>query len=162
VGIGTATPGQRLSVAGTVESASGGFKFPDGTVQTTAAVGGSGGGGTITGVNAGAGLTGGGSSGSVTLDIGAGTGLSVGADNISGGTNSAALLVSGSLGVSGSGTITATNLVGNGANLTALNASNLFSGTVPTNRMPGLAGDVTSSAGTVATTLTNTGVTAGN
>src|SRR5437660_1443352 len=81
VGIGTTAPGQRLSVAGTVESTSGGFKFPDGTVQNTAAVGGGGGGGTITGVNAGAGLTGGGSSGSVTLDIGAGTGLSVGADS---------------------------------------------------------------------------------
>lgn len=37
VGIGTATPGQRLTVAGTVESTSGGFKFPDGSVQTTAA-----------------------------------------------------------------------------------------------------------------------------
>lgn len=36
VGIGTASPAQLLSVAGTVESTSGGFKFPDGTVQTTA------------------------------------------------------------------------------------------------------------------------------
>jgi hypothetical protein len=36
VGIGTASPGQLLSVAGTVESTSGGFKFPDGTTQTTA------------------------------------------------------------------------------------------------------------------------------
>ncbi len=36
VGIGTATPGQKLSVAGTIESTSGGFKFPDGTIQTTA------------------------------------------------------------------------------------------------------------------------------
>ena len=40
VGIGTSTPAQLLSVAGTVESTAGGFKFPDGTVQTTA-VGGS-------------------------------------------------------------------------------------------------------------------------
>ena len=38
VGIGTATPGQKLSVNGTIESTSGGVKFPDGTVQTTAAV----------------------------------------------------------------------------------------------------------------------------
>ncbi|MBC7420543.1 MAG: hypothetical protein H7328_07430, partial [Bdellovibrio sp.] len=37
VGIGTATPGQRLTVAGTIESTSGGVKFPDGTVQATAA-----------------------------------------------------------------------------------------------------------------------------
>jgi hypothetical protein len=36
VGIGTSTPGQKLSVAGTIESQSGGFKFPDGTVQATA------------------------------------------------------------------------------------------------------------------------------
>jgi hypothetical protein len=43
VGIGTTTPGQKLTVAGTIESMSGGFKFPDGTVQTTAATGGSGG-----------------------------------------------------------------------------------------------------------------------
>jgi hypothetical protein len=38
VGIGTASPGQRLEVAGTVFSSSGGFRFPDNTVQTTAAV----------------------------------------------------------------------------------------------------------------------------
>jgi hypothetical protein len=39
VGIGTPTPGQKLSVAGTIESTSGGIKFPDGTTQTTAASG---------------------------------------------------------------------------------------------------------------------------
>ncbi len=38
VGIGTTTPGQLLSVAGTIESTSGGFEFPDGTTQTTAAI----------------------------------------------------------------------------------------------------------------------------
>jgi hypothetical protein len=37
VGIGTASPGEKLSVAGTVESTGGGFKFPDGSVQSTAA-----------------------------------------------------------------------------------------------------------------------------
>lgn len=42
VGIGTGTPTQRLSVAGIVESISGGFRFPDGTVQTTAAAPGAG------------------------------------------------------------------------------------------------------------------------
>ncbi len=44
VGIGTNSPGQKLSVAGIVESTSGGFKFPDGTVQTTAGGGGGSGG----------------------------------------------------------------------------------------------------------------------
>lgn len=39
VGIGTTSPGQKLTVAGTVESTSGGFKFPDGTTQATAASG---------------------------------------------------------------------------------------------------------------------------
>lgn len=37
VGIGTASPNQKLSVTGIVESTSGGFKFPDGTVQASAA-----------------------------------------------------------------------------------------------------------------------------
>jgi hypothetical protein len=36
VGIGTSTPSQKLTVAGTVQSTTGGFKFPDGSVQTTA------------------------------------------------------------------------------------------------------------------------------
>jgi hypothetical protein len=36
VGIGTATPAQKLSVAGMLESTSGGYKFPDGTIQATA------------------------------------------------------------------------------------------------------------------------------
>ncbi len=39
VGIGSAAPGSKLTVAGTVESTSGGFKFPDGTTQTSAASG---------------------------------------------------------------------------------------------------------------------------
>jgi len=37
VGIGTTTPSQKLTVAGTIESTSGGIKFPDGTTQTTSA-----------------------------------------------------------------------------------------------------------------------------
>lgn len=36
VGIGTTNPGEKLTVAGTIESTSGGIKFPDGTIQTTA------------------------------------------------------------------------------------------------------------------------------
>lgn len=39
VGIGTTTPTSPLTVAGLVESTTDGFKFPDGTVQTTAAAG---------------------------------------------------------------------------------------------------------------------------
>jgi len=36
IGIGTSSPSSKLSVAGTIESLSGGFKFPDGSVQSTA------------------------------------------------------------------------------------------------------------------------------
>ena len=41
VGIGTNAPAQKLSVVGVIESTTGGFKFPDGTTQTTAGGGGS-------------------------------------------------------------------------------------------------------------------------
>jgi hypothetical protein len=37
VGIGTSSPNSKLQVAGTVESTAGGFKFPDGSVQSSAA-----------------------------------------------------------------------------------------------------------------------------
>ena len=37
VGIGTATPGQKLTVVGTIESTSGGYIFPDSSIQITAA-----------------------------------------------------------------------------------------------------------------------------
>lgn len=43
VGIGTATPASKLTVSGTIESTSGGVKFPDGTSQITAVTGGGGG-----------------------------------------------------------------------------------------------------------------------
>jgi len=39
VGIGTTSPNSKLSVTGIIESTSGGFKFPDGTTQTTASTG---------------------------------------------------------------------------------------------------------------------------
>jgi hypothetical protein len=65
VGIGTNAPAYKLDVAGEIRS-TGGFRFPDGSIQMTAA-GSGGGGGTITSVVAGTGLSGGGSSGAVTL-----------------------------------------------------------------------------------------------
>ncbi len=65
VGIGIASPAYKLSVNGTIESKAGGIKFPDGTIQTTAATGD--GNGDITSVNAGPGLSGGGTTGDVTL-----------------------------------------------------------------------------------------------
>lgn len=39
VGIGTNSPGSSLTIAGLVESLSGGYKFPDGSIQTTASSG---------------------------------------------------------------------------------------------------------------------------
>jgi len=59
MGVGLPTPTEALSVAGTIQSTTGGFMFPDATVQTTASL--------LTGVTAGSGLSGGGKSGSVTL-----------------------------------------------------------------------------------------------
>ena len=47
VGIGTTAPGQKLTVVGTIESTLGGIKFPDGTIQATAASAGLNGGGTV-------------------------------------------------------------------------------------------------------------------
>jgi len=40
VGIGVSSPTEKLQVEGIIHSTSGGFKFPDGTVQTTASTGG--------------------------------------------------------------------------------------------------------------------------
>ena len=42
VGIGTTSPGEKLEVAGIVHSTTGGVKFPDGTIQTTAVAAGGG------------------------------------------------------------------------------------------------------------------------
>ncbi len=38
VGIGTPSPNSKLEVAGTIHATSGGYKFPDGSSQTTAAI----------------------------------------------------------------------------------------------------------------------------
>jgi hypothetical protein len=66
-GIGTGAPTQKLEVAGNVKISGGGnaLVFPDGSVMSSAATGV--GGGTITGVKAGTGLSGGGTAGSVAL-----------------------------------------------------------------------------------------------
>ena len=80
VGIGTTNPNSRLEVAGIIHSTSGGFKFPDGSVQTTAA--GGGGGGDITAVYADNGLTGGATSGDAHLNVGAGDGIDVSANAV--------------------------------------------------------------------------------
>ena len=40
IGIGLATPSSKLSVQGIIEATLGGYKFPDGTIQTTAAISG--------------------------------------------------------------------------------------------------------------------------
>jgi hypothetical protein len=68
VGIGTSAPTAKLEVAGNVKisGVGNGLTFADGTTQTTAA---GAGGGSITAVNAGTGLTGGGTTGSVTLNM---------------------------------------------------------------------------------------------
>src|SRR5713101_1033013 len=67
VGLGTTAPSQKLEVAGNLKISGVGnaLVFPDGSVMGSAATGV--GGGTITGVTAGTGLTGGGTAGSVAL-----------------------------------------------------------------------------------------------
>ncbi len=83
VGIGTniLNPAEAmLRVQGVIHANTGGFRFPDGTLQTTAADNGTG--GDITAVYADDGLAGGGESGDVHIDINTGTGLEISADAV--------------------------------------------------------------------------------
>jgi hypothetical protein len=66
-------------------------------------------------------------------------------------TGTGALIISGGLGVAGQ--VTAATFSGSGASLTALNASNLSSGTVAAARLPAFTGDATVAVGTSAITL---------
>jgi hypothetical protein len=65
VGINTNSPSSPLTVAGMIQSTTDGYKFPDNSVQTTAATGG----GTVTSVGTGDGLTGGPITTSGTISI---------------------------------------------------------------------------------------------
>jgi len=65
VGINTNSPSSPLTVNGIIQSTTGGIKFPDNSVQTTAATSG----GTVTSVGTGAGLTGGPITTSGTISI---------------------------------------------------------------------------------------------
>jgi hypothetical protein len=121
-------------------------------------------------------------SATITPAVGSITGLGTGiatALAINTGNSGAPVLIDGALGTptSGVGTnltaLNATQLTSgtvpdarfpatlpaaSGVNLTALNASNLGSGTVPDARFPALTGEATTTAGAVAVTLTNSAV----
>jgi hypothetical protein len=124
VGIGTSSPAYKLDVAGEIRSSSGGFRFPDGSVQITAA---SGGGGNVTSVF--------GRTGAVVAATNDYTWAQINKTTSSLAdltTRSASDLSSGTL---PDGRFPATLPAVSGANLTALNASNLASGTVAPARL---------------------------
>lgn len=126
VGIGNSAPSEKLEVTGNIK----GTQLCIGTDCRSSWPSGSG--GTVTSIVGGAGLTGGTitTSGTLAVDVGTSANQIVQLD-------SAAKLPA----VDGSA-------------LTNLNATSLAAGTIPTGRMPALTGDVTSSAGSTASTLT--------
>jgi hypothetical protein len=91
-------------------------------------------------------------SATITPAVGSITGLGTGiatALAINTGNSGAPVLIDGALGTPTSGV---------GTNLTALNATQLTSGTVPAARFPALTGEATTSAGAVSVTLSNSAV----
>src|SRR6266446_1251255 len=130
-GIGSGVPTQKLEVAGNVKISGAGnaLTFPDGSVMSSAATGV--GGGTITGVAAGAGLTGGGTAGGVTLSIASG---GVTDANIAAGANIAPSKIAGTAATLGANSFTGNQGItgnlsvsgvvsGNGSGLTNVNAA---------------------------------------
>jgi hypothetical protein len=111
VGLGTTSPASPLTVTGIIESTAGGFKFPDGTTQTTAATGG-GGAGTVTSVATGTGLTGGPitNSGTIAIDTAVVPRLAVA------NTFTANQTINGNLTLTGTGTVTGISGVFDGSN----------------------------------------------
>lgn len=113
VGIGTATPGYPLSVAGVIQSTTGGIRYPDGTTQTTAATG------TVTSITAGTGLTGGTITGSGTIALSSpvavangGTGATVASTALSNlGAAASATTISAGTGLTGGGSLAANRTI---------------------------------------------------
>jgi hypothetical protein len=109
MGIGVTAPTKSLEINGSIklDTAGNGITYPDGTVQTTASVPGT---GTITKVTAGTDLTGGGSSGGVTLNLD---------------TTKVPTLAATTNTFTGTGGIVATHFSGDGTNVTNVNAAEL-------------------------------------
>jgi hypothetical protein len=135
-------PSQNVILSGNLNLSGAGkaIIFPNGTVMSSAATGV--GGGTITGVTAGTGLTGGGSAGGVTLNIANGgvtnsllAASAVSDANVAASANIAPSKIAGTAAILGansftgnqtiSGNLTATSFTGSGAGLTNVNAAML-------------------------------------
>jgi hypothetical protein len=94
VGIGTTTPSQKLEVAGQIFSSTGGFRFPDNTVQTTATTTGPAGSTGATGPAGATGTTGAAGPAGSNATVTASNGLTAASGNIAlGGTLTAATTV---------------------------------------------------------------------